>query len=447
MDSARRFLRFTLSIKILIGYAGLSVIIVTIAHLSLSSLKRLNDINSSVIAVDAPIVEISDKMTNVILAEEFYGWSYVKNRSPELLDSYHEETELFRKYLRELGSVPHRKYVSIKKLEALHEEYIAVFRMMFGYKKGLTPSLSGKFDNALRARKKALTGYIKQMSSSAIWSQSRQRHLSAEIGARAYREIITYSIAFIALALITTALITRNIAVSIRTLKRATKKIARGEFDDLPRVKSRDELGELSLSFSEMAGRLKQLEQKCIDMSPLTRLPGNMAIEAALRKRIEACLPLAFCHFDLDNFKAFGDKYGYARGSEVIKATAQIIGSAVASYGMQDDFVGHIGGDDFVVITTPGRYERICRAAIEAFDRTAPDFYSSEDREQGFIMGKTRQGEEMAFPLMTISIGVVTNREVRDPLQVGEIAAELKEYAKSLPGSNYVADGAAGDEA
>jgi hypothetical protein len=104
--------------------------------------------------------------------------------------------------------------------------------------------------------------------------------------------------------------------------------------------------------------------------------------------------------------------------------------------------MGHIGGDDFVVISTPDRYERICCAVIDAFDSTVPDFYSPEDRELGFIMGKTRQGTEMAFPLMAISIGVVTNREreLKDTLQVGEIAAELKECAKSRHGSNVVVD-------
>ena len=208
------------------------------------------------------------------------------------------------------------------------------------------------------------------------------------------------------------------------------------------KVKNYDELGELSLYFADMAKRLKQLEQILVDMSPLTRMPGNIAIENTLRKRLDDGGPLAFCHFDLDNFKVFGDKYGYARGSEVIKATAQIIEMALAEFGTQEDFMGHIGGDDFVVITTPDRYERICCEVIDAFDGTVPDFYSTEDRELGFIMGKTRQGTEMAFPLMSISIGVVTNREreLKDTLQVGEIAAELKECAKSRHGSNVVAD-------
>ncbi len=313
---------------------------------------------------------------------------------------------------------------------------------MLEYKGSISPLLSGDFDMSIRERRNELSRYIKKMSSHGIWSQNRKRHISAEIGSRARREIIIYSIVLIVLAVVITIVITGNIVVSIRKLKKATRLIAKGEFENLPMVKSNDELEELSISISEMARRLKQLEKILIDMSPLTRLPGNIAIEKTLKERLGDGLQFAFCHFDLDNFKAFGDKYGYAMGSEVIKATAGIIATSVASYGTKDDFVGHIGGDDFVVITSPDRYEEICRAVIETFDRTAPNFYSPEDRDRGFIVGKTRQGEEADFPIMTISIGVVTNRHRRltDPLQIGELSAELKECAKSRSGSNCVVD-------
>lgn len=448
MNYARPFFRFTIAAKMLIGYLGLSVIIIIIANLARSSIKQLIDINNNVITVDAPIVEIASKMDDVIFSEELYGRSYLlQQRSPALLDRYHKEVEAFGDCIRQLRSVPDREFFSISRLELLHEEYNAVFQKMFEHKGSINPLLSREFDMSLRSRMTELTRYIKKMSSHAIWSQNRKRQISAEIGTRAHREIIIYSIVLIALALLITILITGNIVASIKKLKKAIKLIAKGEFENLPIVKSNDELEELSTSLSRMATRLKQLEQILVDMSPLTRLPGNIVIEDTLKKRLGDGLSFAFCHFDLDNFKVFGDKYGYAMGSEVIKATAQIIRSSVAAYGAEDDFVGHIGGDDFVVITTPDRYDKICRAVIETFDRTAPDFYSPEDRGRGFIMGKTRQGEEAAFPIMTISIGVVTNhdRRLTDPLQIGEMSAELKECAKSRPGSNYVVDSAEDD--
>jgi GGDEF domain-containing protein len=114
----------------------------------------------------------------------------------------------------------------------------------------------------------------------------------------------------------------------------------------------------------------------------------------------------------------------------------------VKNKGFSDDFVGHVGGDDFVVITTPEYMSNICSEIISEFDRRIPGFYDREDREKGYILGHNRLGEEMRFPLMTISIAVVTNaqRSLSSPLEVSEIAAELKEYAKSIAASVYVVD-------
>jgi GGDEF domain-containing protein len=192
-----------------------------------------------------------------------------------------------------------------------------------------------------------------------------------------------------------------------------------------------------------MAKKLKRMEATCLDANPLTRLPGGMAIESLLRRRLERRWPLAFCLLDLDNFKAFGDKYGYARGSEVLVALAKIIEEVVAKKGSDADFLGHIGGDDFVLITTPGRYEGLCSTIIERFDALVPEFYDPEDRDRGFITGKTRQGHPAEFPLLSISIAVVTNPDFRfkDPIELGEVAAQLKDRAKSISGSVYVTDG------
>ncbi len=440
------FFRFTIGAKMLIGYLGLSVVIVVIVGLALTSLKKLNDINREVISVDTPVIETTDKMIDTILAQELYGRRYILLRSPELLDLYQKKSEEFGSRVEDLGALPGRKNY-VDKLTSLHAAYESAFLRMFEYDGNPGSQHAEDLDKKIRQSQASLVDYIKKISGDAVRNQNRQSRRSSEIGEKSYQLIISLGMLFIVLALVVTGLITRNISRSLRKLKIATKRVAKGEFENLPEVKGYDELGELSMHFSEMAGRLRKLEQLLVDMSPLTRMPGNIAIENTLRIRLGKDEPIAFCHFDLDNFKAFGDKYGYARGSEVIKATAQIIESAIAEHGTQEDFAGHIGGDDFVVITVPDRFERICCAVIAAFDKTVPDFYSEEDRAQGFIMGKTRQGDEMAFPLMSISIGVVTNREreLRDPLQVGEIAAELKECAKSRRGSNFVVDKAEED--
>ena len=236
--------------------------------------------------------------------------------------------------------------------------------------------------------------------------------------------------------------ITKNISGAIIRLKNATQEISKGKFDYTPEIHNQDELGELSHSFSEMAKRLKRLEEMYLDTSPLTHLPGGIAIENVLNKRINSGKLFAFCLVDLDNFKAYNDHYGYARGNQVIKKTAQIIEDAVKKHGKNDTFYGHIGGDDFVVISSVDRFAKICGFIIDRFDKTVNELYDPKDAKKGFITRKTRKGKMEKFPLMTVSIGVVTNekRRLKHVVQVGEIAAEVKNYAKSKPGSLYYVD-------
>jgi GGDEF domain-containing protein len=218
--------------------------------------------------------------------------------------------------------------------------------------------------------------------------------------------------------------------------------ISEGRFDHLPKVRNQDELGELSQAFQRMAQRLKSLEEMHLDANPLTYLPGSTTIESVLNRRLMNETRTAFCQVDLSNFKAFNDRYGYARGNKVLLLTAKVLTETVRKEGSEGDLVGHIGGDDFVVITSPERCEAICRAIIESFDRRVPDFYDLKDRQRGCIRGVTRQGQRVDFPIMTMAISVVTNRylPLRNHVQVGEIAAEIKRYAKSRSHSTFVVD-------
>jgi diguanylate cyclase (GGDEF)-like protein len=238
------------------------------------------------------------------------------------------------------------------------------------------------------------------------------------------------------------AIVTGNIVTAVRKLHVATEMISQGNFDYRPIIANKDELGELAEAFSMMATRLKNLEEMYLDASPLTRLPGGVAIENILKKKIEQQKLFAFCLMDIDNFKSYNDHYGYAKGNEMIQKTAEIIEQAVNSHANGDDFVGHIGGDDFVVITTPDKFSAICEAIVSAFDQSIPEFYAPADRQRGFILGENRQGHEERFPLASISIAVVTNQtsSLENHIQVGEIAAEIKEHAKSVPGSTIIVD-------
>lgn len=177
--------------------------------------------------------------------------------------------------------------------------------------------------------------------------------------------------------------------------------------------------------------------------NPSTRLPGNLAIERAISRRInQHDNNFAVCYCDLDNFKAYNDTYGFLKGDAVIQRTAQILLDTVREFGNLDDFVGHIGGDDFVIITSLDRLDSVCSKVIEQFDATVPLLYDREARTRGFISGYDRQGRPTMFPLLSISIIAISSR-CHLPSHPGEVAqrsVEPKKRAKFLPGSVLIID-------
>ncbi|HQA82382.1 MAG TPA: GGDEF domain-containing protein [Syntrophales bacterium] len=178
---------------------------------------------------------------------------------------------------------------------------------------------------------------------------------------------------------------------------------------------------------------------RIVEVNPLTRLPGNIAINRQIQNRINSQQPFALAYADLDNFKPFNDKYGFTRGDEVLKITGRLILNIVKGKCSQDSFVGHIGGDDFVFITDPPSMEDVCRDLIDAFDRIIPTFYDPADRKAGFIQSHDREGHTKTFPFLTITIGVVnaTGLPFSHYGEVTEIASEMKRYAKRTPASCY----------
>lgn len=232
-------------------------------------------------------------------------------------------------------------------------------------------------------------------------------------------------------------------------LKLATHQLANVVLDqDLPETNAGSS-DDMERDIREMMRKIQESQQLCLDASPLTRLPGNIAIEQVLKEKMVQGEKFALCYIDLDDFKAYNDRYGYARGSELIKLTGEIIYRTKDSCGDSNDFVGHIGGDDFVLITDPDNVEPVCEAIIAAFDSAVPDYYDASDREHGYIEGTDRYGVTRRFPLMSISIAVVTDsrRNFNSPIEIAQIASEIKDYVKSLPGSNYLVDRRGGQRA
>jgi len=434
--------RPTIAKKLLLGFLSCGILTLLIAFIALSSLQRMNEINNRIIGRDVPLVKMTDKMIEALLAQELYGRRFFILRSSEMEALFWKWSEEFKKLLKQMGNLPEVSDLPLDRLLALHEEYNHFFKTELGKKKDFSPRAFQESDQEIKQRREELIRLLRGISYDARRDQNEKSLKTLSVGHSAFWMTAGLSIGGVLLGLIIALTLTRHISNSIHQLKLSTREISGGKFDHLPEVRNQDELGDLSQSFQTMAQRLKRLEEINLNANPLTHLPGSIAIESVLNRRLKEETPLAFCQLDLSHFKAFNDRYVYARGNEVIQATAKILTEVVKSEGNEGSFVGHIGGDDFVVVTSPERYEKICLAIIDSFDKTVSDFYDPEDRQRGSIQGETRQGERVSFPIMTLAIAVVTNQRQRlqNHVQVGEIAAELKSYAKSFPRSIFVVD-------
>ena len=179
-----------------------------------------------------------------------------------------------------------------------------------------------------------------------------------------------------------------------------------------------------------------------LTVHPSTRLPGAVEIEAEVQRRLTAGETFAMCYADLDHFKEFNDRYSYQDGDRVIRILAMILHDIGKGMCQEHGFVGHIGGDDFIFVIPAEAVNDVCGEIITVFDVLVPFQYSDQDRRAGYFFGKDRRGQLHRVPLMTLSIGVVTNerRTFTHAAQVSELATEMKSYAKTLPGSVFSVD-------
>jgi diguanylate cyclase (GGDEF)-like protein len=206
-----------------------------------------------------------------------------------------------------------------------------------------------------------------------------------------------------------------------------------------------DEVLRSSVAPHELVTRLAVLLRRSdrdVAVHPSTRLPGTFEIEAEIGRRLAAGSLFAVCYADLDHFKEYNDRYSYYDGDRVIRILAKILHDVVKGLCGEDGFVGHIGGDDFIYIIPVAYVDEVCGEIVSIFDALVPYQYSEQDRRAGYFFGKDRRGQLHRVPLMTVSIGIVTNerRHFTHAAQVSELATEMKSYAKTLPGSVYTVD-------
>ena len=308
-------------------------------------------------------------MVETLLAQELYGRRSVILKSSDMEALFWKRSEEFDKLLQKMGELPDVSNLPLDRLATLHKEYDRLYQTGLEKREDFSSSAFRDRDRQIRQKQEEIFQLIRGISHDAREDQNEKSLKTLSIGHSAFWMTAGLSIGGLLLGILIALTITRSISRSIDQLKLSTREISNGKFDHLPEVRNQDELGDLSQAIQKMAHRLKGLEEMHLDANPLTHLPGSVTIENVLNKGLKEETPIAFCQLDLSNFKAFNDRYGYARGNEVLQATAKIVTEAVKTQGNSGDFVGHIGGDDFVVITSPERYEKICLTIIDSFDK------------------------------------------------------------------------------
>lgn len=196
------------------------------------------------------------------------------------------------------------------------------------------------------------------------------------------------------------------------------------------------------LRLRQMVAELERLNSLALDANPMTGLPGNKVVTDRIKQALADRKDVCVIYTDLDNFKAYNDKYGFAMGDDIILFTSHSMKEALSACGVKDGFLGHIGGDDFVVIVDSGSADLVAEKIITIFDKNICRYYRPEDVASGGIDSQNRQGERQTFPLMTISLAGVdlALNSFSQYLQVNDACAEAKKVAKDITGSVFFRD-------
>lgn len=426
----RKRLHLSLTRKLIFSFAingicMLGALVYAIAGLNTMH-RTVGDIAYNDLAAATAAITLRDSM----LAQERTARRFMILGQPELIEVHTRQVETFKKateLLRERTALS-----SLQELTVSHGVYTALSIKLFSEKTVSETTLKSAAVRVEAAIEKLRAEQQQILERKLVDAKAKEAQTSAWALGLAFSGVM--------LSVMVAALLVYSISASINKLQKATHRIAAGDFDHDPQIPVGDEIGTLAQDFMRMGQRLKELEQISLDASPLTRLPGNIAIERSITRRLREQQPFAMCYLDLDNFKSYNDHYGYIKASELIKEAGYLIHNVVEGLGDPEAFVGHIGGDDFVVIINHMLAKNACQAIIRDFDAMIPHYYSDEDRAAGFIEGVDRYGVPRHFPLVTISIAVLNCQpgKYATAAEIATAAAEVKDRVKESSGSNYI---------
>jgi GGDEF domain-containing protein/CHASE3 domain sensor protein len=436
-------MNLTLRHKIFLGYIVMITFTIIVAGYAISSFVEINKITSDIIYTDGAAADKLSKLNDALLAQDLFEKRFLTLRQADAEDSFWSRSREFTSLLADVAASEGTLKSVIKSIAGAHDSYDMLFMKEASLvKAGNAAEALAMSSGPLAADLNKVQNGLKDLDSQIKARQNVHIGKSNSIGVRALMITIGLSTFSLVFGILFASLITNYLTTTIDRLKAAANSIKRGDYDNLPEISGADELTDLAISFKEMSARLKELEEMNLDANPLTKLPGNLAIEKELLTRLNETQKFSFCLADLDNFKAFNDRYGYARGSEVIKWMGEVLLRLKKEVGTSEDFLGHIGGDDFVIICSPERVHQFCNRIIDEFDSGITAFYDPEDLKKGFITSLDRNDNPAVFGIMTISVAVVnTDRTlIREPKEVATKVSELKQYAKTFAKSLYIMD-------
>ena len=440
-----RKLKLTISRKLLLGYLFMAFLTILASAYALFSLQQLSGVAYNLATQKFVLVENSKTLMDTLLAQEAIEKKYLILKDPILEQIFWQRSSEFNEVLAGMrnGSLDPKTKKTVDELDKLQNRLKELFSEEIALlKSGKMPEAQTLSDMSARAAVDEMASKIRYIQVNVDQAINDEMNRIAQQGIKDTHMTIGIALFSLILGIAFALILTRNISKPLKQLQTAAGIIAEGNLDHKIEARRDDEIGALAKSFAEMTQRLKVLEELNLDASPLTGLPGNLAIENMIEQMLAARIMFSLCQVDLDNFKPFADKYGYAWGSEVIKEVASFLTGYISDERMEGIFIGHIGGDDFVVIGNPDQVQSICRKLVVDFEKRIMSYYAREDAENGYFIGKNRQGMMQKFPLITITAAIVTDdgSRFKNPLDMARMAAELKEYAKMLPGSNYVTE-------
>lgn len=436
-----RSLFSTVTKKVIIGYLVVVFFCLSAVGFALYSLHKQTSAAEKLVNVEFRIFELVRDLQQNLLAQENIEKQLLILKDPTLGELRLSRNREFTRYALALSQPP--VSAPVKQLIEIVENYrrasSQLSELLFLEDWGQAQQISNEMTVPLRNQLLNYLAEFRQKQQQSINTSLAKLSKNSE---SAFQMTVLLTIIGILLSAPVSLTVVLSIHRSVKALKTATQKISAGRFDHRPELTGNDEFAQLASDFTLMGEKLRELEQLQLDANPLTQLPGNRAIDQEIEMRISRGEPFSHLYIDLDNFKVYSDRYGYKAGSDVIAKVADLLKQVTGEYGCSQDFVGHIGGDDYVVICSLESGELLAQKIVAGFDAVAPTFYSDEDRAHGSFVGEDRYGVKRTFPLMTISVAVIPSDHYEYPsrLAISQDCARVKEYLKVQTGSNYMVE-------